>query len=197
MSHSELTEKSGETHSEADLGAEAESDSELNMDLNSGLKLDQEEDEEEELEAAVQSETDPVNVRTADFSAAEEDNDKRGDSNDLGESEFLSAKNEQLPSLSNSEKHRGIAAPRPRKREIEEQNKEIERNDSLLWLVEEKLAVDREKRRAIMFSGGVHPDPAIRLAMRLLTEFYGEKGKGFCESSSVVREEPQEIKSML
>ena len=74
MSHSELDEKSGETHSEPDLGAEAESDSELDMDLNSGLELDQEEDEEEELAAALQSETDPVNVRTAEFSVAEEDN---------------------------------------------------------------------------------------------------------------------------
>ncbi|KAJ8427811.1 hypothetical protein Cgig2_007787 [Carnegiea gigantea] len=71
---SESDEKSGETHSEPDLGTEAESDSELDMDLNSGRELDQEVDEEEELEAAVQSETDPVNVRTAEFSAAEEDN---------------------------------------------------------------------------------------------------------------------------
>ncbi|KAJ8438162.1 hypothetical protein Cgig2_033041 [Carnegiea gigantea] len=71
VSYSDLDEKSGETHSEPDLGAEAEFDFESYMDLTSE---EEEEEEEEELETAVLSETDLVNGHAAEFSAAEEDN---------------------------------------------------------------------------------------------------------------------------
>lgn len=71
VSYSDLDEKSGETHSEPDLGAEAEFDFESDMDLTSE---EEEEEEEEELETAVLSETDLVNGHAAEFSAVKEDN---------------------------------------------------------------------------------------------------------------------------
>lgn len=142
-------------------------------------------------------------------------NEDRESSDNFDDSEFLSTKNGPLLSLSNSHKSQPTATPGPREREIvelfrkvqaqlreraagkeekkfeagKEQNKESETVDSLLKLLR-KHSVEQGKRKV---NGGSTNELSFdRPAPRQSGKSNEEKSRGFSDSNSTVRDEPQE-----
>lgn len=141
-------------------------------------------------------------------------NEERDNSENLDESEFLSTKNGPLLSLSNSPKSHATAAPGPREREIVElfrkvqaqlrqrtavkeekkfeavkgQTKESETVDSLLKLLR-KHSVEQGKRKV---NGGGTNEFGYDHPRQSGQQSNEDKNKSFFNSSSMVKEEPQE-----
>ncbi|KAL2934780.1 Rho-N domain-containing protein 1 chloroplastic [Bienertia sinuspersici] len=139
--------------------------------------------------------------------------EERDNSESPDESEFLPTKNGPLLSLSNSPKSHATATPGPKEREIVElfrkvqaqlrqraaakeekkvealkgQHKESETVDSLLKLLR-KHSVEQGKRKV---NGGAANDFTIDHP-RQSGQSNEDKNKGFFNSNSIVKEEPQE-----